>query len=313
MELIDSRQDEVQLSINLQRLLTLVLALHFTFSSISFLCKSANRESPIAFCVSRNSSTGLSRANSTTLSCGRNCKLAQMSTSRIPDTTSRIMATAQHACSQNLVNRYLAQVIQLNIQLLHLVLDISHDNRLPCMVNSCQLILLSALLDLPFCNSACTIQLPVRCSSRIVSSLNSPADDYRLGFTARQSDFNQSFSLPAPDEVFYNVCSSQELQHEKNCAHAMHEGHGYVTETAYCGAPRQPKTKCTDKRTFASTCTRLNSGTRPDTLCERSKQSGAAKPMPTVWTKHQIQTRARFQNSIFVCLQDSSSEFAVIS
>lgn len=58
--------------------LTLALELHFTFSSISFLCKSASRESPMAFCVSRRSSTGLSLANSTTLSCGRNCKSADL-------------------------------------------------------------------------------------------------------------------------------------------------------------------------------------------------------------------------------------------
>ena len=58
------------------------------------------------------------------------------------------MAPTQHACSQYLANKYLAQVIQLNIQLLHLLLDISHDNRLPCMVDMCQMTLLSAVLDL---------------------------------------------------------------------------------------------------------------------------------------------------------------------
>ena len=53
--------------------LTLMLMLQALFSSISSLCKSANLESPIAFCVSLRSSVGLSLANSTTLSCGRNC------------------------------------------------------------------------------------------------------------------------------------------------------------------------------------------------------------------------------------------------
>ena len=53
------------------------------------------------------------------------------------------MASAQHACSHSLAIRYLAQVIQLNIELLHLLLDISHDNRLPCVVDTRQLTLLS--------------------------------------------------------------------------------------------------------------------------------------------------------------------------
>ena len=40
---------------------------------------------------------------------------------------------------------HLTQVIQLNIQLFHLLLDISHDDRLPCVVDTRQLTLLSML------------------------------------------------------------------------------------------------------------------------------------------------------------------------